>query len=164
MKYIFSWITFLLSTAGVQIFQQSFIFQRLILRFFKTFAYNRFQIYQQLFLLSTAGSKIVQQLFCLQPPVFRFFSNFFAFNHWFSDISATFLLSTAGWKIFSATFLLSTVFRFFSNFFGFNHWFSYISATLLLSTSSFHFFSNFSRKFFQPPGLNLIFLASNLWF
>jgi len=51
----------------------------------------------------------------------RFFSNFFAFNRWLKD--------------FSATFLLSTVFRFFSNFFAFNHWFSDISATFLLSTA-----------------------------
>ena len=102
--------TFLLSTAGLKIFQQLFCLQPPVFTFFSNFfAFNRW-----------FNDSLATFLF---SNVFRFFSNFFDFNHWFKDFSATFLLSTTG---FSATFCLQP--------------FSDISAFFLLATAGFQIF------------------------
>ena len=98
-----------------------------------------------------------------------FLNNVFAFNCWFSDFSATFLLSTAGFKIFQQLFCFQPfsyfqklfcfqplILRFFSNFFTFNRWFKMfqqlfcfqplvfkIFSKFFISTASFQIFSNF---------------------
>ena len=95
--------TFLLSTAGLKIFQQLFYLQP-------------FSDISVTFLLSTAGLKILQKLTNFRQLILRF--------------SATFLHRTASFQIFQqpfyfqllvsrffSKFLLTTVFKFFSNIF-----------------------------------------------
>jgi len=73
------------------------------------------------FLLKT-GSKIFQHLF--------------SFNHWFLDFSATFLLSTDGFKIFQQLFCFQPL--------GcFNHWKTVFHKKCFLFTSGFKIFNNF---------------------
>jgi len=67
-------LTFLISTAGFQIFQNFFTFNRWFKDFSATFCLQPFSDFSATFLLSTDGLKIflqifVQQLFNFQPLI-----------------------------------------------------------------------------------------------
>ena len=115
--------TFLLSTAGFQIFQQLFCWQPPVYRFFRTFfTFNRW-------------FKDFSATFCWQA-FSDISATFFSFNRWFKDFSATFNFRS----LILRSFLLSTASsKNFQQHFAYNC-FHNSSATFLLATAGFQIF------------------------